>query len=172
MALDMELINEMQYLVQRSLFINPTYLPALTESFLAKDFDFGEYLAISLSKATEEHLRTHYITMINCLPLLCIFFIAITLEPTVYASELFDVSISSVAVMNTLLVVCFMCNVGVFGYLRWDLGLIQKALFPQIMLSDEDDYIRSKENQGLVIEHIPPPLREPESLTLSKTLAS
>ena len=42
---NMELIDEIQYLTMRLQFINPVYLPVMTESFLCKEFNFAEYLA-------------------------------------------------------------------------------------------------------------------------------
>ena len=54
MEIPSKLIDEMQHYVQRMHFINPVYLPALTESFLAKDFDFGEYLARMLAETVSE----------------------------------------------------------------------------------------------------------------------
>lgn len=76
----MDLIEEMQHLVQRTHFIYPVYLPAVTESFLAKDFDFAEYLSISLSDTIDEHLKTNFISMISCLPLLVVFFMVMSTE--------------------------------------------------------------------------------------------
>ena len=34
----------MRYQVMRQDFVNPVYLPSLTEAFLRKDFDFAYYL--------------------------------------------------------------------------------------------------------------------------------
>lgn len=40
--------------------------------------------------------------------------------------------------MNALLLVSFGFHFCVFAYLKWDLGHIQKALFPQILIEDKD----------------------------------
>ena len=51
-------------------FVNPIYLPALTESFLRKDFDFASYLAKVQSKTIEKFIYIHWASMIFALPLL------------------------------------------------------------------------------------------------------
>ena len=76
LELPTEMIDELQHLIQRMHFINPVYLPALTESFLSKDFDYAEYLSTSYGSAIDEHFKTHFINMISCLPLLVLFFLS------------------------------------------------------------------------------------------------
>lgn len=63
-------------------FINPVYLPALTESFLAKDFDFAEYLVLAYARAINEHFQTHFVTMLGCLPLVVLAVLFIAATPT------------------------------------------------------------------------------------------
>lgn len=69
-------------------------------------------------------MKTHYISMINCLPLLTIFFVYMTTEPKIINLELLDVSFSSTVVTNSLLIASFICSFSVFYYLRWDLDQI------------------------------------------------
>jgi hypothetical protein len=38
-----------EFAIMRQEFICPTYLPPVAESFLRKDFDFGEYLTRSIT---------------------------------------------------------------------------------------------------------------------------
>lgn len=80
MPVQMDLINEMQHLVLRSQFINPVHLPTLTESFLAKDFDFAEYLTIQLGKAISEHFNIHFATLLSALPFLAACFLYVGSE--------------------------------------------------------------------------------------------
>lgn len=174
MDLPMELIDELQHLVQRTHFINPVYLPALTESFLAKDFDFGEYLSASLGRSIDEHFKTHFVSMISCLPLLVLFFLSMATETRALQIERFDIEISSTFIYNALTLTSFGCIFGAFSYLHVDLGHIQQALFPQILLDPtrhkeeyDDDYEIAEQCGG-----VPPPMRQPEALTLSQTMAT
>jgi hypothetical protein len=73
-----DLISEVEYLVMRILFINPVYLPTLTESFLSKDFDFGQYLEKVHSQNVSSFMNTHFVTFISSLPLMTLFFVALT----------------------------------------------------------------------------------------------
>lgn len=111
-------------MVQRTHFINPVYLPALTESFLARDFDYAEYLSISLGNAIDEHLKTHFISMLSCLPLLVIFYLSMATEPRSIPIEQLDIEISSTMICNTLCVIAFMSIFGVYSYLYYDLNSI------------------------------------------------
>lgn len=120
----MELIDELQHLVQRMHFINPVYLPALTESFLAKDFDYAEYLSTCLGTAIDEHFKTHFISMISCLPLLVFFFLSMATESGVVPIEPLDIEIGTNAIYNSLFLVAFAGIFGVFFYTYYDLGLI------------------------------------------------
>ena len=124
-------------MVQRTHFINPVYLPALTECFLARDFNFAEYLAIKMSRTVNEHLKTHFVTMINCLPILIFFFLYTTMEPSEFYFEALDVPIQSTVLMNALHLVSLVGILSAFWYLQSDLDNIQKALFPQILLDPE-----------------------------------
>ena len=42
---------QLSYLIMRELFISPTYLPTVGETFLRHDFDFAEYLTLCLEKS-------------------------------------------------------------------------------------------------------------------------
>ena len=86
MKVPMELIIEVQYLVNRAHFINPTHLPAITESFLAKDFNYAEYLAMKLSQASQQIIKNNFLSLLIGLPI-----IAITVLFT--ASKSFEVHI-------------------------------------------------------------------------------
>ena len=115
------------------------HLPALTESFLAKDFDYAEYLGRALSATMTEHLKTHFVTMLSTIPLLILFFLFLGKEPTVFYVESLDFNIHSGYVMNGLMLMTFLSTFSVFSFIRWDINCIEKALFPQI-LRDKDDY--------------------------------
>ena len=134
-----ELINELQYLVERKHFIKPVHMGRLTESTLAKDFNFGEYLAFKHAKVVREHFETRFLTMLNCLPLLMIFIISISMEATEWnvldypwlADKLdYPLVISSDFFMNVPILVAFALSVSAFWYINSDLDRISKALFP------------------------------------------
>ena len=71
----MDLIDEVQYLTMRLQFINPVYLPIMTESFLCKEFDFAEYLAQVHSKTVTDFLNTHFIALVLALPVMTAFLV-------------------------------------------------------------------------------------------------
>jgi hypothetical protein len=96
-------------------------LPALTESFLSKDFDFAEYLARAHGKALDEHLKTHFMTMLSCLPIVILFFLFIATEPTMIYLDTFEIEISSTFIMNTVLLIFFTAVLSVFWFVRRDL---------------------------------------------------
>ena len=111
-------------------FINPVYLPALTESFLAKDFDFAEYLSTCLGTTIDEHFKTHFISLIGCLPLLVLFFLSMATETRVFPIEQLDIEISSNLIFSSLSLVAFVSIFGAFLYLYADLAQIKQVLFP------------------------------------------
>ena len=51
-----DLIKELQYFVMRAQFINPSHLPTLTESILAQDFNFANYLTKRNTKVLSEFI--------------------------------------------------------------------------------------------------------------------
>jgi hypothetical protein len=170
MPIPSEMINEMQHLVQRSHFINPVYLPTLTESFLAKDFDFGEYLALSLGNAINEHLKMHFLALLTALPLLALSFVFLASEAHSFYFETLDLSVDASYVNNGVLFLAFAVTLSVYMMVRVELGQIQRALFPQIMLDEEA--VKRQELDELE-EHLggtPPPLVQPEGLVLHQTL--
>jgi hypothetical protein len=126
----MELISEMQHLVQRSHFINPVHLPTLTESFLAKDFDFGEYLALSLGNAINEHLKMHFMSLLGALPLLVTAFIFLASENQAYYFETLDTTIDASYINNSVLLGAFTVTLTMYMLVRVEHGQIQRALFP------------------------------------------
>ena len=130
LELPAEMIDELQHLIQRMHFINPVYLPALTESFLAKDFDFAEYLSTCLGSTIDEHFKAHFISLIGCLPLLILFFLSMATETRVYPIEQLDIEISSSLIFSSLSLVAFVSIFGAFLYLYADLAQIKQVLFP------------------------------------------
>lgn len=64
------LIRELEHLVMRLQFLNPIYLPALTESFLRKDFNFASYLAKVSAKNLNEFFFMHWAPLLLALPLI------------------------------------------------------------------------------------------------------
>ena len=66
------LIKELEHLVMRLQFLNPIYLPILTESFLRKDFDFASYLGKVFSKTLDKFFFLHWASMLLVLPLLAL----------------------------------------------------------------------------------------------------
>lgn len=170
MPIPQEMINEMQHLVQRSHFINPVYLPTLTESFLAKDFDFGEYLALSLGNAINEHLKMHFLALLTALPLLAVSFVFLASESHAFYFETLDMNVDASYVDNSVLFAAFMVTITVYMFLRVELRQIQRALFPQIML---DEQALKRQELDEMEEHLggtPPPLVQPEGLVLHQTL--
>lgn len=149
-----DLINEIQYLVQRSQFINPVHLPTLTESFLAKDFDFGEYTAIKLGNTIEEHFKLHFVTLIFTLPLLAACFYLVGSNGQLHVSTV--IQLSSIGI--------FILLVAVLTLVRLDLNRIQRQLFPQIKLDEQ----QMKQDDPL--GDIAPPLVQPEGLNLHQSL--
>ena len=59
-------------------FINPVYLPVMTESFLCKEFDFAEYLAQVHSRTVNDFLNTHFLALTLSLPIMVTFLITLT----------------------------------------------------------------------------------------------
>lgn len=90
-----------------------------------------------MSRTVNEHLKTHFVTMINCLPILIFFFLYIAMEPSEFYFEALDVPIQSTVLMNALLLISLIGILSAFWYLQSDLDNIQKALFPQILLDPE-----------------------------------
>ena len=99
-------------------------MPALTESFLAKDFDYGEYLSIMLGQSVEHQLKMNLLTMVNCAPLLICLFLFIAQEPTVYYNEMLDISVSSTAIMNTVLLICIAITLALYGWVKFEIDSI------------------------------------------------
>jgi len=64
-----KLIKEIEHLVMRLQFLNPIYLPMLTESFLRKDFNFSSYLAKVSAKTLDRFFFLQWTSML-VLPLL------------------------------------------------------------------------------------------------------
>ena len=54
---------QLSYLIMRELFISPTYLPAVGETFLRDDFDFAEYLTLCLEKSLGAMLTVNIWTL-------------------------------------------------------------------------------------------------------------
>jgi hypothetical protein len=54
----------MEYLILRLLFINPVGLPAMTESFLRKDFHFAMYLGYCYGKVLTRFFKWSVFTLL------------------------------------------------------------------------------------------------------------
>ena len=131
----MDLIQEVEYLVMRIQFINPVYLPTLTESFLSKDFNFGKYLEHAHAKTITNFLNTHFFTLICGLPLMSLFFVAITASKSFIA--FFGVNKPLIAAYLASAMQVFVCLaiVAVFSLIKQDFENIKSLIFPQIMLN-------------------------------------
>jgi len=129
-----DLIKEIEHIVLRTHFINPVYLPTLKESFLAKDFDFGDYLARTLGQAITKHLKIHFITLLSALPLLTVFFLLLGSESFQFYLDSINFNIESTAVMQGVMMTVFFAALSMFFYVRYDLHYIRKVLSPQILL--------------------------------------
>jgi hypothetical protein len=53
-------------------FLNPIYLPILTESFLRKDFNFAAYLGKISAKTLDKFFFMHWTSLVLALPLLAL----------------------------------------------------------------------------------------------------
>ena len=136
----------------------------MTESFLSKDFDFAEYLSLSHGQAVDEHFKTHFLTMISCLPLIVAFILFIATEPMSFIFYA-EIEISSTYVMHGILLAAFISIFAVFWYVKRDLEWVAHCLFPQILLDDEAR-LREFEEMQNQCGGLPPPLRQPEALNL------
>lgn len=98
--------------MQRSQFMNPVHLPMLTESFLAKDFDFSEYLAIKLGNAINDHFKVHFVTLICVLPLLtaCFFYVGSASAAT-----------NDLVISNAIMIGIFALSITLFYLVKFDL---------------------------------------------------
>ena len=130
MPVQMELVNEMQHLVQRSQFINPVHLPMLTESFLAKDFDYAEYMTIQLGKTLNEHFNIAPATLLTALPILGAGLLYVSAENTALYLSALEISIDASYISNTILFGAFILTICLYYSVRHDLSLVQRALFP------------------------------------------
>ena len=79
--------------------------------------------------------------MVNCAPLLVCLFLFIAQEPTVYYNEMLDISVSSTAIMNTVLLICIAIVLALYGWVKFELDAIEQALFPKIVL-DKETHLR------------------------------
>lgn len=77
-------------------------------------------------------------------------------------------------ICNALCVLTFVCVLGVFSYIHCDLYAIKQALFPQILLDParhskeyNDDYELVQQCGG-----VPPPMIQPEALTLHQRMSN
>lgn len=71
-AVPESLIRELEHLVMRLQFVNPIYLPILTESFLRKDFNFAGYLGKVSAKTLNKFFFMHWASLTLVLPLLAL----------------------------------------------------------------------------------------------------
>jgi hypothetical protein len=131
----MDLIEEVQYLTMRLQFINPVYLPVMTESFLCKEFDFAEYLARVHSQTVTDFLNMHFIAMIVSLPVLAFFLISVT-APDVIMNFLNMDSFKDAWVLTITPLVILASILCVFQKVKCDQTQILKQLVPQIMLPE------------------------------------
>ena len=147
------------------------HLPSLTESFLAKDFDFGEYLGRIQARAINDHFNTHFVTLLNTIPLLVLFILVLSAEPFSWYCEAIDVTITTSFIANMLLLSSFIITFALFQYVHWDLEQVTRVLFPQILLENArqmaEEYGELDEQCG----RMPPPLRQPEGLNLNDALS-
>ena len=116
---------------------------------MAKDFDFGEYLARMLSvNILSEQLRTNFLTMLGSLIILVPFFVLLATDAFTWELEIVDLTITSSFIMNAVLFSSFIVALALFIFVAWDLMHIGKALFPQILL-DEDSIRRAEDYDEL-----------------------
>ena len=67
----------------------------------------------------------NFTTMVNCAPLLVCLFLFIAQEPTVYYNEMLDISVSSTAIMNTVLLICIAIVLALYGWVKFELDAIE-----------------------------------------------
>ena len=65
-----ELQDKVNYLMMRHDFINPIYLPSMSEQFLRRDFNFATYLAFCYSNLLKKFFNISLINMIIILVVL------------------------------------------------------------------------------------------------------
>ena len=88
-----------------------------------------------------------------------------------YYNEMLDISVSSSAIMNMVLLICIATTLGLYGWVKFEVDSIQQALFPKIVLDKETHQKQNFEQEQLNGE-IPPPLCLPEALTLHQQITN
>ena len=129
MLISEDIITELQHLIQRSQFINPVHLPTLTESILAKDFDFGEYLAIQLGKVLKAQFDIHFVTLLCSIPVLttCFYFVGSNDgSSTVVDLETSNMSEDAYYISNAIMAAIFVLSVTMVFFIEYELAQIKK----------------------------------------------
>jgi len=117
-------------------FVNPIYLPSLTESFLRKDFDFASYLTKVYSKTIEKFFSVHWAALLIALPALSVCMLSFGNIELVHQILIG----SSTTISNQLLILSiqatmFVVIAGSIWLLLTDFKTIYDKLFPQIMFN-------------------------------------
>ena len=161
----MDLIDEIQYLTMRLQFINPVYLPVMTESFLCREFDFAEYLATVHSATVDDFLNTHFLALAASLPIMVAFLVAVTSPAAILTFMSLHSNSMAGWIVTAIPIVIFMEVFGMFTKIKHDLNQVQKQLIPQILLEKREDIDEIEEQCG-----VPPPLRQPEALNFHRDI--
>jgi hypothetical protein len=104
-----KLIDQIQYFLTRLSFINPVYLPPLSECYLRKDFNFAYYLGLSYAKTLEKFFTNSSVSIFIALIGASLFRVAdlrdIEAFQSVFVSAVFVVFYMGIQVlMNKILV--------------------------------------------------------------------
>jgi hypothetical protein len=129
-----DLIRELEHLMMRLQFLNPIYLPMLTESFLRKDFDFASYLSKVMAKTLDKFLSIHLLTLLVLIPHLALCMLCFGNIEMVHLVFFGTSQVSNQLVVQTLQLSSFLVFACVIWYLQEDCSNIRRKLFPQIML--------------------------------------
>ena len=146
-------------------FINPVYLPVMTESFLCKEFDFAEYLAQVHSKTVSDFLNTHFIALALSLPIMALFLVSLVSPEAIFTFMSLNTNPMAAWIITAIPIVILLAVFGMFTKIKHDLDQIVKKLIPQILLEKREDIDEIEEQCG-----VPPPLRQPEALNFHRDI--
>jgi hypothetical protein len=110
------LLEKMRYIFMRLEFINPIYLPTLSESFLRRDFNFSQYLGLAYGKTLSGFFNTSWICLI------CIFIFA-----EIYRFLEFNINDWMLVLVNIIVPLAF---IAIFSYFFFHFKNIAKVLYP------------------------------------------
>lgn len=164
------LIRELEHLMMRLQFVNPIYLPMLTESFLRKDFDFARYLAKVHAKTLDRFFFLHWFSMQLTLPLLALCMLSFGNIELIH-----NFFVGNSQISNQVVVLMLQASLSLFfatglWLLQANFESISHKLFPQILLDkvDSRNTLKGGYKEDLDESAMQSALRQPEAFNLIK----